>query len=57
MKNEITETRIQKIWLGENGILYTKVLPGADLTLAEVQQITEAEFKFAGGQKRSMYEI
>jgi hypothetical protein len=54
MKDEMIETRTQKIWLGEDGILYTKVLPGAELTLVEAQRITEAEFKLAGGQKRPM---
>ena len=55
MKGEVIETRTQKIWLGEEGILYTKVLPGAELTLAEAQKITEAEFKLAGGQKRPLF--
>ena len=55
MKGEMIETRTQKIWLGEDGILYTIVLPGAGLTLAEAQRITEAEFKLAGGQKHPMF--
>ena len=55
MKNEMIETRTQKIWLGEDDILYTGVLPGPELTLVEAQQITEAEFKLAGGQKRPIF--
>lgn len=54
MMSEIIETRTQKMWLGEDGIIYAVVLPNAELSLEDAVENTAAEARLAGGQKRPL---
>jgi hypothetical protein len=51
MENEIIETRVSKIWLGEDGILRTTFIPDAELTLEDAIEIFHASKKVTGGKK------
>jgi len=51
MEKEVFETRTAKIWLGEDGILYAKILPKSEITLEDIKE----QFKIAsklGNNKR-----
>lgn len=46
------ETRTAKLWLGENGIIYQKILPQAKITFEDVKENIEISKKL-GGKNRS----
>ena len=43
MEKEVFEIRTAKIWLGEDGILYIKILPKSEITLEDIKE----QFKIA----------
>ncbi len=51
MTDKSIETRTAKIWFGEDGILRIVLNPGAELTLADVEEHIAAARKITGGCK------
>jgi hypothetical protein len=54
LKNKIIETEINKIWLGEDGILYVDVFPNAEVTLDTARKSSELRAQLAGSKARPM---
>ena len=55
MLDQIIETRAQRIWLDEDGILHTEVVPDVDITLADAQEITDAQRQLVGDKRRPLF--
>lgn len=53
--DKVVESRTQRMWLGEDGILYAIVLPGSETTEADVWEIIEIEKKLIDGKKRPVF--
>lgn len=51
----VVESRTQRMWLGEDGILHAVVLPGSETTEADVWEIIEIEKKLIKGKKRPVF--
>ena len=54
MDSKTITTRTQKMWLGEDGLLYVVVLLDAEITGVDAQENLEVEIQLAGGQSRPM---
>ena len=55
MNKEVFESQAQRIWLGEDGILYIVAVPNAEISLADAREMTDASVRLAGGKKRPLF--
>ena len=55
MTNNVVESRTQRMWLGEDGILYALVIPGSETTGEDALEIIEIEKKLIQGKKRPVF--
>ena len=51
MKNEVIETEVAKVWLGEDGIIRIVNLPGVEVTLENITEINRHLKKLSKGKK------
>jgi hypothetical protein len=51
MERDVIETRVSRIWLGEDGILRVINRPGAEFTLEDAVANHEATLKITGGRR------
>ncbi len=51
MKNEVIETKIAKVWLGEDGIIRVVTLPDVEVTLENITEINRNIKKLIMGKK------
>jgi hypothetical protein len=51
MTNEVIETRVAKIWMGDDGIFRVIFLPGAELELEDIKEINRYMNKVSGGKR------
>jgi hypothetical protein len=55
METDAIATRVNKVWLGEDGIVRIIHVPGAEVTLEDVKETMAAYLKINKGKRRPLF--
>lgn len=55
MESEAITTRVNRVWLGEDGIARVIHVPGAEVTLEDAQETMAAYLKLNKGKRRPLF--